>query len=227
MIYLLVIAIILVLIIPSLWVKVVIKRHAKSLPDLPGTGGEFAAHLITQLKLTDVTVEKGHPGQDHFAPNQKIVSLSPLVFDGKSVSAIAIAAHEVGHAIQYHRKEPITKLRERYTPLALIIEKIAISLMGISPVIVAIFKVPHIGAISVIAAIVSILISVLMQLIILPMEWDASFNKALPVIEAGNYLSEDKIPAARQVLRAAAMTYVASALSSILNVWRWLKILRR
>lgn len=227
MIYLLVISILLVLIIPSLWVKIVIKRHAKDLVDLPGTGGEFAVHLIDQLKLTGVKVEKGYPGQDHFSPSQRLVSLSPQVFDGKSVSAIAIAAHEVGHAIQYHRKEPVTRLRERYTAPALIIEKIAISLMGISPLIIAIFKVPHLGAVSVIAAIVSVLISVLMQLIILPMEWDASFNKALPIIEAGKYLPLDKMPAARQVLRAAAMTYVASALSSILNFWRWFRILRR
>ena len=59
------------------------------------------------------------------------------------------------------------------------------------------------------------------------MEWDASFNKALPIIEQGQYLEKDEIPAARKILRAAAMTYVAATLSSILNVWRWLLMLRR
>ena len=67
----------------------------------------------------------------------------------------------------------------------------------------------------------------MVQFIILPMEWDASFNKALPIIEQGQYLEKDEIPAARKILRAAAMTYVAATLSSILNVWRWLLMLRR
>ena len=59
------------------------------------------------------------------------------------------------------------------------------------------------------------------------MEWDASFNKALPIIKEGQYLKDDEIPAARKILRAAAMTYVAATLSSILNIWRWLLFLRR
>ena len=59
------------------------------------------------------------------------------------------------------------------------------------------------------------------------MEWDASFNKALPIIIEGEYLSESEIPAARKILRAAAMTYVAATLSSILSIWRWLLFLRR
>jgi Zn-dependent membrane protease YugP len=65
------------------------------------------------------------------------------------------------------------------------------------------------------------------HLIVLPEEWDASFNKALPILEEGEYISEEHLPAVRAILKAAALTYFASALSSILNLSRWALLLRR
>jgi Zn-dependent membrane protease YugP len=153
--------------------------------------------------------------------------LSPVIYTGKSISAIAIAAHEVGHAIQYHRKESITFLREKLTPVAFIAEKISLGLLTLSPILILIFKVPQIGILAILASLISLALSVIIQFIILPMEWDASFNKALPIIIDGEYLTESEIPAARKILRAAAMTYVAATLSSILSIWRWLLFLRR
>ena len=67
---------------------------------------------------------------------------------------------------------------------------------------------------------------VVVQLLTLPVELDASFRKALPMLEAG-YLETNQVPAARQILRAAAWTYVAASLASLLNFWRWMAILRR
>ncbi|MGB5775973.1 MAG: zinc metallopeptidase, partial [Sedimenticolaceae bacterium] len=67
---------------------------------------------------------------------------------------------------------------------------------------------------------------VVVQLVTLPVELDASFRKALPVLEAG-YLEAEQVPAARSILRAAAWTYVAASLASLLNFWRWLTVLRR
>ena len=71
------------------------------------------------------------------------------------------------------------------------------------------------------------LIGALAYLIILPEEWDASFNKALPILVEGKYISEDQLPNVRSVLKAAAITYFASALANVLNIGRWLLLFRR
>jgi Zn-dependent membrane protease YugP len=227
MIYLVVITILIILVVPSIWVKYTIKKFSTTKPELPGTGGQFAEHLLKRFDIDDVEVIKGKPGEDSYSPLEQVIRLSPDIYEGKSISAVAISAHEVGHAIQYHRKESITRLREKYTPAAQIIEKLAIGLLGLCPILIAIFKLPQLGILTVVVGIITVFISVILQLIILPMEWDASFNKALPILEAGEYLDNRDIPAATTILRAAAMTYVAATLSSLLNVWRWLAILRR
>ena len=227
MIYIVIIIVAAIILLPGIWVKKTINRYTKELPDLPGTGGEFAEHLLKRFNINDIDVEEGQENGDHYSPKEKKVRLSPVIYNGKSISAIAIAAHEVGHAIQYNRNEPITKLRERLTPVAFISEKLSLGLLTISPILILIFKVPQIGIISIFASLIALGLSVLIQFIILPMEWDASFNKALPIIKEGQYLKDDEIPAARKILRAAAMTYVAATLSSILNIWRWLLFLRR
>ncbi|MFT7186209.1 MAG: Zn-dependent membrane protease YugP [Pseudohongiellaceae bacterium] len=226
MIYLIVFIILVIIIFPNFWVKRTIKKHSSPLPDMPGTGAEFAEHLIKRFNLEGVKVEMTEQGGDHYSPHEKMVRLSPDNFDGKSVSAVTIAAHEVGHAIQYHLNEPITKLRQKYTPLAMVIEKLSIGLIALCPILIAIFKVPQIGLLSVFAGIIALTISILIQLIILPMEWDASFKKAYPIIEQGSYLPDEQLPAVKKILRAAAMTYVASTLSSLLSIWRWLAILK-
>lgn len=227
MIYILIILVAAIILLPGIWVKKTINKYTQEIPDLPGTGGQFAEHLLAKFNITDIQVEQGQENGDHYSPHEKRIRLSPIIYTGKSISALAIAAHEVGHAIQYHRKESIIFLREKLTPVAFIAEKISLGLLTLSPILILIFKVPQIGIFAILASLISLALSVLVQFIILPMEWDASFNKALPIIIDGEYLSESEIPAARKILRAAAMTYVAATLSSILNIWRWLLMLRR
>jgi Zn-dependent membrane protease YugP len=72
----------------------------------------------------------------------------------------------------------------------------------------------------------AMLASALLQLIILPMEWDASFNKAMPILFQGNYVPEQYQPVIKKILTAAALTYFAGALINVLQLWRWLAILR-
>ena len=84
---------------PSLWVKMVMSRYSSEKPGMPGTGGELAEHLIERFSLKDVKVEITELG-DHYDPIEKKVRLLPEHYESKSLTAIAIAAHEVGHAIQ-------------------------------------------------------------------------------------------------------------------------------
>ncbi len=227
MMYVLIIVVAAIILLPGIWVKRTIKKYSDEIAELPGTGGEFAVHLLKKFKIDGVEVEQGMANGDHYSPHEKKIRLSPDNFHGKSISAVAIAAHEVGHAIQYQRRESIVLLRERLTPLVIITEKLAMGLVAISPLLMIIFKVPQLGLFAILASLITLGLSVLFQFIILPMEWDASFNKALPILEQGAYLNEEELPAARKILRAAAMTYVAATLSSILNVWRWLLFIRR
>lgn len=76
------------------------------------------------------------------------------------------------------------------------------------------------------AGILLISISVVVHLFTLPVEFDASFNRALPILERGGYLPRADLPAARRILKACALTYVASSLASLLNLWAWIRFLR-
>jgi len=210
---------------PSLWVKFVLRKHSGELEGMPGTGGELAQHLVERFELEGVTVEQGQEGQDHYSPSEKIVSLSPSVFNGKSLTAVAVATHEVGHAIQFSRNEPVSHLRTKYLGKAFTIKRIGTGILLSIPVITLIFKMPHIIAFAVVAGIVTLLASALIYLAVLPEEYDASFNKALPILKEG-YVHEEHIPAIQQVLRAAALTYFAGALADILSMWRWLSVFR-
>ncbi|MFO0776592.1 MAG: zinc metallopeptidase, partial [Nitrospira sp.] len=86
---------------PQLWTRRVFAKHSTPRPDFPGTGGELARHLLNRFDLQHITVEPTQVG-DHYDPVSKTVRLTPAILDGKSLTAITIAAHEVGHAIQDH-----------------------------------------------------------------------------------------------------------------------------
>lgn len=228
MIYaLLTLALVLLVYFPSLWVRYVMHKHGKKREAMPGTGGELAQHLIERFELGEVSVEQSTEGADHYDPIANAVRLSPSNFNGKSLTAIAVAAHEVGHAIQFQRQERISQLRSRYIPLAMMMKKAGILLVALIPVITLLVKSPA-GAYFLIGLSVGLqLLGALAYLIVLPEEWDASFNKALPILAEGDYVPAQHMPAVRSVLKAAAFTYFAGALADVVNIGRWLLVLRR
>ena len=213
--------------VPSLWVRRVMSKHSKELSELPGTGGELAKHLIERFDLSGIKVEQTSAQGDHFDPGARAVRLSPKNFNGKSLTAIAVAAHEVGHAIQFQRPEKIFELRKRYLPLASKLSQVGIVIMVCIPFIALLLRAPMaIGAVIGLSLLLQ-LAGACAYLIILPEEWDASFNKALPILIEGEYVKPAQLPAVRQVLKAAALTYFAAALANVLHIGRWFMILRR
>ena len=212
---------------PQLWIRWVFFRYKTDLPNLPGTGAELARHLLNRFEITTVVVEESMPGRDHFDSATAAIRLSPDNYHGKSLTAIAVAAHEVGHAIQWHRKEEIFRLRSRFIPLALKLQRIGFALLSLSPIIGIVTRHPA-GIVAPMAGgILMALCGAATYLIVLPEEWDASFNKAMPVLQQGDYISDEQIPAVKRILRAAALTYAAGALASIVQLWRWLPALLR
>jgi Zn-dependent membrane protease YugP len=210
---------------PQLWIRLMFRLYREDLPEIPGTGGELARHLINRFGLYGVVVEETRSEGDHYSPQDKAVRLSPENLHGRSLTAIAVAAHEVGHAIQFHRGDPTCKLFTRYVPVASAIQRVGIALVSL-PVFALAFQLPRVSMIAMLFAAVVMLSAAFVHMIILPQEWDASFNKALPILEQGRYVDERHLPAIRRILRAAAFTYVASALTDIFRCWRWGGILR-
>ncbi|HEX6001632.1 MAG TPA: zinc metallopeptidase [Hyphomicrobiaceae bacterium] len=210
---------------PQMWVRNVIARHSADRADFPGTGGELARHLLDEMKLTGVKVEETKDG-DHYDPDAKAIRLLPQHFRGRSLAALVIAAHETGHAMQDATRYPPLKARTRLAKQAATIQRIGAVVMLAAPIMMALAKSPYallfelgIGALILGSA-------VLMHAYTLPVELDASFRRALPVLKAGKYIPDRDLPAARQLLTAAAFTYVAAAAMSVLDVMRWLRLLR-
>ncbi|MCG8415902.1 MAG: zinc metallopeptidase [Pseudomonadales bacterium] len=215
------------IILPSFWVKRVMHFYSKDMPELPGTGGELAQHLIDRFNLTGIKVEETQPFRDHFDPRDQMVRLGSNNFNGKSLTAVAVAAHEVGHAIQFHRKEKIFELRSKYLPTAQALSRTGIAIMWAFPVIGLVLRSPFAVGMVIAASLLLQLAGAFAYLIILPEEWDASFNKALPILVEGEYVEDKNLPAIRRILRAAALTYFAAALANVLNIGRWFMLLRR
>ena len=211
---------------PQWWVKKTLKRHATARQDLAGTGGELAQHLIKQLNLKQVTL-LGDAVSDHYNPITKQLCLRPEIANGRSLTAVVVAAHEVGHAIQDQQGYRPLQLRTQIARLYIGLERASSYLLVAIPLVMLATRVPQSGIIMALIVVGSVIAGVVLNLITLPVEFDASFGRALPLLEQGNYLGKADLPAARKILTACALTYVAASLLSLLNASRWLRFARR
>jgi hypothetical protein len=210
---------------PQWWIRRVLSQHGGERTDLPGTGGELARHLLDAAGLTDVKVEATERG-DHYDPEQRAVRLLPQHHDGRSIAAVAIAAHEVSHAVQQAHGERAFALRYRLVKNLNWIDRLASGALLLAPIVFLLVKAPILLVLQIAAGLILLAIRIVVHVATLPVEFDASFAKALPVLARGNYLAAPDLPAARSVLQAAAWTYVAAALATLLDVARWFRMLR-
>jgi len=226
MIWLLGIAILLLLFVwPNYWVSSVLKKHANPRDDIPGTGGELADHFKKVLKL-DVEVSQTNLG-DHFDPTTQQVCLSEANYKGKNLTAVATAAHEIGHAIQWQSNDLGLQRRVRWAGYSIYIQRIAQVSLILVPVLHLVPGGAVLGKLLLIPILLSMFFNTLIHLITLPVEWDASFHKALPLLIEGQYIATDDIQAVKSILRACAFTYLAAAVVSLLNLTNLLRTIRR
>ena len=211
---------------PSLWVKLVMWRYSSEKPEMPGTGGELAKHLIERFSLKDVKVEVTKQG-DHYDPIEKKVRLSKEHYESKSLTAIAIAAHEVGHAIQDQQGDKRLATRTKMVPIVDKVARWSVAIIYLSPIIGIITRHPMPFSLLLILGLSGFNARMMIHALTLPIEFDASFSKALPLLKEGNYVSQSNEKAVSSILRAAALTYVSAALADILNLSRWIVILSR
>ncbi len=210
---------------PSIWAKAVLARHSAERPDFPGSGGELARHLLDAAGLADVRVEVTDRG-DHYDPEARAVRLSRDNHDGRSVTAVAVAAHEVGHALQHRDGDPALMRRTRLVKSTAAFQRIGSIVIFGTAIVGLVVRVPGLMLLGLVAGVLTMAVSVVVHLVTLPVEFDASFRRALPILDEGGYLPPEDLPAARHILRACALTYVAASLTALLNLWRWIRLIR-
>lgn len=224
---LLLIALLLLLVVgPSLWVKSVMTRYSVPKNRYPKTGGEVARELLDALSLRHVRTAVTDAG-DHYDPTEKVVRLSRANFEGRSLTAVTVAAHEVGHALQDAAGFAPLRWRTRLVRVVSPIERVGAGMLMIAPFSVALTRAPMIGLFTFLGGLLTLGSGVVVHVLTLPTELDASFMRALPLLERRRLLRDEDVPRARKLLAAAAFTYVAAALQSLLNIARWWTILRR
>jgi uncharacterized protein len=224
--FVLIVALLALTIVPSFWVQAVIKRYREPANRYSRTGGQTARYLLDTLGLRNVVAEVTDRG-DHYDPQAKAVRLSNDNFYGRSLTAVTIAAHEVGHAMQDARGFGPLRLRTHLVHWVAPVEKLGAGLLMAAPLMGAVTRSPRLGLLGLAGGVLILATGVVVHFLTLPTELDASFMRALPLMKQHGVVHPDDLPRARRLLTAAAFTYVAVALQSLLNIARWWAILRR
>jgi Zn-dependent membrane protease YugP len=189
------------------------------------TGAEAAQRLLNAAGIYDVRIE-GVRGSltDHYDPSKKVLRLSESVYGSTSLAAIGVAAHETGHAVQHARGYAPLSLRSAMVPLTNIGSRMAMPLIILGVIFGGTYSNSGYGLIQ--FGIVLFSLSVLFALITLPVEFNAS-SRAVKMLGEYGILDYDEISPVKQVLSAAALTYVAAAASAIASLLRLVLIFGR
>jgi Zn-dependent membrane protease YugP len=201
------------------YVRSTYRRYSAVASTVGLTGEQVARRMLDADGLHHVRIETVEGNlTDHYDPRSDVLRLSRDVYQGRSVSAAGIAAHEAGHAVQHARSYGPARVRQAIVPAANIASKASWPLillglfLGISGLLVA--------------GVVVFSVAVLFQVVTLPVEFDAS-RRAVAALESQMLVAPDQISGARSVLTAAAMTYVAAALISVMYLFYYLGLARR
>lgn len=207
----------------SLWAQAKVKgAYARNsqIPTRSGmTGADIARWMMQKENIVDVGLEPvGGELTDHYDPKARVVRLSEGVYNSGSIAALGIAAHEIGHVIQHAHGYAPMHVRSVVYPVASFGSKLALPLILAG---VFISTMPYLLW----AGILLFAASTLFTVITLPVEFNAS-SRAMHALEHGNILEPDELTGAKQVLDAAALTYVAAAVASVLWLLYYIMLAR-
>lgn len=225
--------IILVLLIyfPYLYVRYIYQNYNKSLELMPFNGREFADKVLENHGLNEVKIEPQKVFlQNFYNPENKSIGIEDELLNKKSLTALSIIAHEIGHAIQH--KENYKPLTQRHELLekTVIFRTIGSSIvtLGVGPI----FALTHSVSLTLIATGIALLffcIEIFINLFTLKCEYDASFNRAMPILKEN--VPDEYIDRCKKVLKAAALTYVANSIIRVLSLrnffFIFLRLLKR
>ena len=183
---------------------------------MPFTGKQLGQKILEEKKLENVLIEPIKQ-MDHYNPIEKKVHIGEDKINKKSITSIAVVAHEIGHAIQDKEGYKPLLLRQKLIEKTIILQRLGSFLLIIGlPSIFAFTKSPFITFIAAILIMGCLSTNVLIHLITLPVEFDASFKRALPILQ--KYVPNENMKQCRSVLRAAAFTYLAQSIVSIFRL---------
>ena len=213
----------LVLIVPAIIISLIAQTKVSStfskfsrIANIRGlTGAEAARRILDMNGLSGVIEHVKGNLTDHYDPKSRVLRLSDSVFSSKSVAALGVAAHECGHAIQHAKAYAPLKIRNSVFPVVNISSSLAVPIIMLG----LIFNTPFL----IDAGIILFSAVVFFQLVTLPVEFNAS-RRALAILEDSYFLEGSEIKSARKVLSAAALTYVASAILSAMQLLRLILI---
>lgn len=208
-------------IILSIWasanVKMTFKKYSTMFNRLGMTAADAARKILDMNGLYNVRIERvSGELTDNFDPRTNVVHLSDSTYSSQSVAAIGVAAHEVGHAIQHAVGYSPIRVRNSIVPVVNVCNMLSMPIIILGVIL-------SYNQVLVDLGIILFSATVLFQLITLPVEFNAS-RRALKTLEGQNMLASDEIVGASKVLKAAALTYVAAALSSLLSLLRLILI---
>ncbi len=185
------------------------------------TGAQAAQRILQMSGINDVQIQHvSGELTDHYDPSKKVLRLSDSVYDSRSVAAIGVAAHECGHAVQHQKGYLPLKIRSALVPAANIGSRLGLPLVILGLVLGVGFELPGGGYFSLAQIGIWVFsLAVLFQIVTLPVEFNAS-GRALKMLGSYGIMSQDEVDDCKRVLGAAALTYVAAAASSILQLLR-------
>ena len=198
---------------PALLAKRIMDEHNKPRKDLPGNGRELLQHLKKKFKLNDLKIDETPLG-DHFNPITNTVCLTKQHLEAKSLTAVAVSVHEFSHALQYAEGSSLLKVRTYLAKMAEFIQKF-FNFALIFGLIVSFIQ-PQIALLIFVVWFLSVIFGVIIHFVTLPVELDASYRKALPILEEGNYLKPHDMKVVKKILGACAYTYLAASLASFI-----------
>ena len=211
--YILVIIGLVLCLLANAMVKVTYNRYKEVYPARFLTGAEVAERILRSAGIMDVRIEPvSGELTDHYDPRERVLRLSQENFHTSSVAAIGVAAHEAGHAIQHSRGYFPLKFRNSILPVANLGSQLGVPLVLIGLVFGA-------GDVFINAGIILFAFAVLFQVVTLPVEFNAS-KRAVKMLDEQGILYGEELTGCKKVLTAAAMTYVAAAASSALQLLR-------
>lgn len=201
--------------IASARVKLTFNRYDRVRSASGLTGAQAAQRMLTMSGINDVKVQHVSGNlTDHYDPRNKTLNLSDSVYNSMSVAAIGVAAHECGHAIQHQKNYAPLTIRSAIVPVANIGSTLAWPL-----IIIGLLFNSQMGQTLIMAGVIAFSLAVAFQIVTLPVEFNAS-GRAVRFLNDTGMLSHEELRGTKKVLRAAALTYVASAAAAILQLLR-------
>lgn len=204
----------------SMLVKSTFKKYEKIGTTRNMTGAEAADIMLRKAGVTDCKIEAvGGRLSDHYDPRDKTLRLSEPVYNARSISAIGVACHEAGHALQHATGYKFLQMRSKLVPVTNLTSKMSMPVLMVGMMLM--YAAPTLGTPVIILGCILFGAAVLFSVVTLPVEWDASARAKTAMVDAG-IVTQEEVAGAGRVLNAAFMTYLAAAIASILTLLYYL-----